>query len=262
MPLLFGIDEIDLKRGEGDWQNIQPVVRKAFGAMFETISRQQAQITEMNSTIASLRQEVLQRPNYKEFESKFNDFRARLPEPVSRTEMATVQGIVREIKSDLEKKATLRYVDDAIRRKPDRYDFSSAQHSSEAMSRLSSEIADMKIHIAEIMQNTASQKNDGINISNREELGRVNDKIDDLFKLVSERPDFRQLSDKLQFKVKMNNHYLNVKLNSEKYHFIQANISEIDNRLKEIGDSAAAEYITVSIKVLMLSFQLNFNLVR
>ena len=201
MPLLFGIDETDLKRGEGDWQNIQPVVRKAFSAMLETITRQQVHITEMNSIIGALRQEVLQRPNYKEFESKFNDFRARLPEPVSRTEMATVQGIVREIKSDLEKKATLRYVDDAIRRRPERYDFSTVQHSSDAISRLTADVADIKINIAEMIQKSISQKNDGVNFDNKQELERVNYKIDELFRLVSERPDYRQLSDKLEYKV-------------------------------------------------------------
>ena len=48
MHQFIGIDVDDMSRGQGEWKNMQEVIRRSFRAVFEHMSNQQDQIKELN----------------------------------------------------------------------------------------------------------------------------------------------------------------------------------------------------------------------
>lgn len=49
----IGIDMNDLARGQGEWQNMQDVIRRSFRSVFDHMSQQQDQIRQLNEVRGS-----------------------------------------------------------------------------------------------------------------------------------------------------------------------------------------------------------------
>jgi hypothetical protein len=48
MTSIIGVDLASLSRGEGEWRNLQEIIRKSFFASFQQIERQQEQINQVH----------------------------------------------------------------------------------------------------------------------------------------------------------------------------------------------------------------------
>lgn len=118
----------DLERGEGEWRNMQPVVRGAFRQLLDTSAKQQAQIQDLCEICLSLRAQLAARPTHDEVREIVEDAQRR-----TRAQAAAQGGArggaperhvlsvqLQELKAELQRKASVQYVDDCQRRKLDR----------------------------------------------------------------------------------------------------------------------------------------------
>jgi chromosome segregation ATPase len=210
----FGVEETDLRRGEGDWTHIQPVVRRSFAALFEVVARQQSQILELQQANANLRREIAMKPDRLDFERMLNDFKVLSgPEPASRHDIASMHTMLLELRSGLERKASMKYVDEALRRKVDRIELSAKPSASVAdMHRIQGELGEIKAALT----SSNAQFLDKVSKISNEEIGAVKSTIKDLYEKIGQCPDFSRLDERLRLK---------------------ANTSEMDDRIRNIAQS-------------------------
>ena len=202
----FGFDDTDLRRGEGEWMNMQPVLRRSLGVIFDVITKQQAKITELESTVGNLKKELSHKTDRKDVERMLGDFRLRLPESASAGEVLLLRGAMTELKADLERKATVRYVDDALRRKINKADLpvKPAQQSVD-YSRFTTELDQLR---QQVEQQRVTKSDDSNNESKadwyshcRNNLERIEDKTTELYRMILERPDHDAVAAQLSSKV-------------------------------------------------------------
>ena len=62
----MSFDYSDLMRGEGEWRNMQDVIRRAFKHSFEKIEQQQEQINQLVSTVTVLKSQIAAKPTSQE----------------------------------------------------------------------------------------------------------------------------------------------------------------------------------------------------
>lgn len=129
---LHHIDLRDLTRGEGEWRNMQEVIRRTFRVLFEQIHSQQLQITSLVESIANLKKESYRKVNSVDL-SRIIDSKMTQSGRSSGTAVDDCQTLriqMTELRSALEKKASVRYVDDLLQRKVNKTDllFTQPQH--------------------------------------------------------------------------------------------------------------------------------------
>jgi hypothetical protein len=202
----FGFDDTDLRRGEGEWLNMQPVLRKSLGVIFDVITRQQAKITELESTVGNLKRELQHKTDRKDVERILGDFRLRLPESASAGEVLLLRGAMAELKADLERKATVRYVDEALRRKKSNADVAvKAAQPGVDYSKLSAELDSLKQQVEQQRTDKYEDTNNDPRAdwysSCRENLERIEDKTTELYRMILERPDNNAVAALLSSKV-------------------------------------------------------------
>jgi hypothetical protein len=116
------LDFTDLIRGEGDWMNMQEIVRKTFKICFDQIQKQNEQITKLAGNYASLKVKLSSRPDFDEI-TKMMECKQKKPiKIVSHDDLERISHVVVNIRADLERKASINYVDDSLRRKVDKSD--------------------------------------------------------------------------------------------------------------------------------------------
>lgn len=188
---LFGIDEIDLKRGEGDWTNMQPVVRKSFAAIFDVIEKQQQQIAELKDTVSKLKREVDKKPNQSDISRQITDARTLTPDVMRKSDLMAVHALLVDVKADVERKASVRYVDDSCRRKIDKSDVSMRPllQNAEHISKLSVDLAMLKQHVDKYDQIPAQLSEIKAKAASKDDVKNVLSRIDSLSATVAERPD-------------------------------------------------------------------------
>jgi len=113
----------DLIRGEGDWTNMQSVVRSSFKELFDHSEKQQQQIQDLLEIAINLKSQLALRPSQEELQRIVEDkVRQLLPRSVSKDKHESLAANVAALRSELERKATVAYVDDSLRRKLDKSD--------------------------------------------------------------------------------------------------------------------------------------------
>ncbi len=126
----LGIDMTDMVRGEGDWRNMQDIVRNSFRLSFEHLDKQQEAFHSMMGVVHGLRDHISDKMG----ESEVKALLAQLaPSDVTFTKRAdfeALQATVAELRADVARKATTKYVDDSMRRKLDRYLLTLNLHTS------------------------------------------------------------------------------------------------------------------------------------
>jgi Arc/MetJ-type ribon-helix-helix transcriptional regulator len=127
--LLSGIDLIDLTRGEGEWRNMQDIIRRSFRLLFEQFERQQTQMNELTDSFTLLKKEQNKKMNSTEINSLIDSKMVSYARAASLDDMNTLRGQVTEIRSNLERKATIRYVDESLQRKANKSDLLLQHHS-------------------------------------------------------------------------------------------------------------------------------------
>lgn len=214
----FGVEEADLRRGEGEWTHIQPVVRKSFAALFEVVARQQTQILELQQANTNLRREIAMKPDRVDFERMLSDFKVLSgPEPASRHDISSMHTMLLEVRSSLERKASMKYVDEALRRKVDRIEL--AAKPSAALSdlhRIQNELGEIKAN----MSSSNTQILEKVAKISTEEISAVKSNIKDLSDRIGQCPDYSRLEERLRQK---------------------ANASETDDRIRTVARSLLEE---------------------
>ena len=126
-----GVDLISMMRGDGEWRNMQEVIRKTFHASFSQIERQQEQITQLVQTTHELRRALAGKLSQEEVDSLIqNKDKKAKAKYVQRSEFDEVKTHVANIAVDLERRAMIRYVDESLKRKIDKTDVILRQNTS------------------------------------------------------------------------------------------------------------------------------------
>jgi hypothetical protein len=125
---LRSIDLRDLSRGEGEWRNMQEVIRRTFRCLFEQIHHQQLQITTLSDSITTIKKESHKKANSSEISGIIDSKMAQYVRSASVDDLNSLRTQIAEIRSNLEKKANIRYVDDSLQRKANKTDLLFPHH--------------------------------------------------------------------------------------------------------------------------------------
>ena len=120
---MLALKTFDMTRGEGEWKNMQPIVRSSFKQMFEQFEKQQQQIQDLLEIGVNLKGQLALRPTQEDLQRMVEDkVRKLLPRSVTMDRHESLILSVSELRADLERKASMQYVDDSLRRKIDKGD--------------------------------------------------------------------------------------------------------------------------------------------
>jgi hypothetical protein len=193
---LFCVDEIDLARGEGDWANMQAVVRKSFAALFNVVEKQQQQITDLTETVSKLKREIEKKPDRGEMNTQIKqnitDARGVLaPDVLRRGDLTAVHSLLVDVKADVERKASIRYVDDACRRKIDKSDVTMRPllQNTEHISKLAVDISQLRQSVERYDQIPGQITEIKAKAASKDDVKNLLSRIDHLAVTISERPD-------------------------------------------------------------------------
>lgn len=189
-------------RGEGEWRNMQEVIRKTFKITFLQLERQQEQIEKLMGVTSTLREALSTKMTEKEVELLLAT-RLRDTKKGPKEDMAIMMHQLSEIKAEVERKASLRYVDDSLRRKVDKSDvlvrtsqsIQTSQAASNAFAGFNAEVTKLSGEVGSLrgkfdgMEKLLADQNDRIRSSatTGDMLG-VQNQLNQLYKAVQECP--------------------------------------------------------------------------
>jgi hypothetical protein len=127
---LHSIDLRDLTRGEGEWRNMQEVIRRTFRSLFEQIHHQQLQITTLSDSITTLKKDSHKKVNSSDISGIIDSKMAQYVRSASVDDLNGLRTQLTELRSNVEKKANIRYVDDLLQRKANKTDLLFPTHHS------------------------------------------------------------------------------------------------------------------------------------
>lgn len=117
------IRHMDMVRGEGDWRNMQPIVRSSFKSLYDQSSNQQKQIADLLEIAVNLKAQLALRPSLEDVKRIIDDkVRHTMLKADSKSRQESTLESLNVMRADLERKATIQYVDDSLRRKIDKGD--------------------------------------------------------------------------------------------------------------------------------------------
>lgn len=120
---MLALKTFDMTRGEGEWKNMQPIVRSSFKQMFEQFEKQQQQIQDLLEIAVNLKGQLALRPTLEDLQRTVEDkMRKLLPRSVTKDRHESLILSVSELRAELERKASMQYVDESLRRKIDKGD--------------------------------------------------------------------------------------------------------------------------------------------
>lgn len=120
---LGNFDLTDLIRGEGDWRNMQDVVRRTFRMCLETQQKQTDKIAYLSSQVMALKEEVSRRPSWEEVERLVESkLLAKQPRVAGGNGMEDIRMEITHIKANLESKVSMRTLENLLSKKVDRSD--------------------------------------------------------------------------------------------------------------------------------------------
>ncbi len=144
--------------------NMQEIVRRTFKTCFEQIQRQNEQITKLAGSNASLKVDLSSRPDFEEITKMIESKQKKqVNKIVSRDELERISHVVVNMRADLERKASISYVDDSLRRKVDKSDIlvhnlskmTATQYAGD-IGALHSDIENMKLRVDSKTQMTTN----------------------------------------------------------------------------------------------------------
>jgi len=192
------IDLTNLLRGEGEWKNMQEIIRRTFKQCFDTIEKQNEQVVHLVGQVASLKKtmskDILSRS---EIESLI-DIKVEKMIPTSKRyiQRHEYDGIVEKVvnmKSDMERKASIRYVDDSLRSKMDKSDalvknislLSSSKYASQLTS-MFSDLSETKMTMESLIKMTTDLSRDvNDHVVDRNNFHAAKNQIDTIYRSLS-----------------------------------------------------------------------------
>lgn len=112
----------DLIRGEGEWRNMQDIIRRTFRQSFEKIGQQQDQISQLIASVSSLKSQLAAKPTNQEIDDMILSKIRTSPKHITRDEIDDIRLQLANVRADMQRKSSIRYVDDSLRRKLDKTD--------------------------------------------------------------------------------------------------------------------------------------------
>lgn len=224
------IDITNMMRGEGEWKNMQEIVRRTLKICFDQMEKQGDQIALLTGQVASLKTQIVHKANRDELSSvnKLN-LAAQLPKSTSRefathAELDKLKDQVIHIQNDVERKASVRYVDESLRRKVDRSDllvknlatFSAAQYSSQ-LTQMFQELTETKAAVESLSHTTSDMQR---NLQGVEDVHVVKHQMEAIYRSMGDYFTKNHIKALLDQKVRM----LQLLPICPKYDFISINI--------------------------------------
>lgn len=123
----IGVDFTDLIRGEGDWRNMQDVVRRTFRQCLETQKQQSEKIAYVTAQLMATKEELNRRPTWEDIE-RLVETKMMMKTSRGGVPSAVTGGIedlrleVANVKASLETKVNMRTLENILSKKVDRSD--------------------------------------------------------------------------------------------------------------------------------------------
>ena len=197
-------DLTDLVRGEGEWRNMQEVIRKTFRMTFMQMEKQQEQIDSLLKTTHTLKEAL----STKMSEKEVNQLIANQDVAAKKThqdELTFMNHQLTSMKVDLERKASARYVDESLRRKVDKTDIlmktssqltslSTTQGQISEITRISGEVGKLSMKM-EMVEKTIKDSNDMMkNVTSSSETVGIQNQLNQVYSLLQECPKREEMA--------------------------------------------------------------------
>jgi hypothetical protein len=205
-----GLDLCDLIHGEGEWKNMQDVIRRSFLLSFDQIQKQQEQISKLVDVVTNLRSQLSKKPCRDDIQTMIDTSISNMKSHryAKTSEIDEMKTKIIDFQTDLERKASIRYVDDSVKRKLDKTDnslrvlssFSGTQFNAE-MTKFASELGDFRAR-TEILGINVHEIGHELRCTAKEiDVRSMQAQIEDLFAMVNECPTKSQLNPIMSNKV-------------------------------------------------------------
>jgi uncharacterized protein YukE len=192
------VDLTNMMRGEGEWKNMQEVVRRTLKICFDQLERQGEQVAYLAGQVASLKTQLASKPNRDEIGS-LNHANAAKPslvatapskDHVTRTEFDRLKERIAHLQTDIERKASVRYVDECLQRKVDKSDvliknlatFSAAQYASQ-LTQLYQDVTDTKASVESLSRATTDMQR---NMQGAEEFHVIKNQVEAIYRSMAD----------------------------------------------------------------------------
>lgn len=193
------IDLTNMMRGEGEWKNMQEIVRRTLKICFEQMDKQSEQIASLVGQVGSLKSQLSNKVNRDEVDliikahmKTINSTNAVAPSKthVTKAEYDKLKEQLIQVRNDIERKASIRYVDECMHRKIDRSDllvknlqtFSAAQYSSQ-LTQLFQDLTDTKAQVDSISRATSDMQKD---MQGAQDLHVVKNQMEAIYRSMSD----------------------------------------------------------------------------
>lgn len=197
--VIGSIDLTNLIRGEGEWKNMQEIIRRTFKQCFDTIEKQSEQIVHLVGQVASLKKHMSKEVmSHSEIESMIEiKVEKMIPTSKRYIQRHEYDGLVEKVinmRSDLERKASMRYVDDNLRSKMDKSDdalvknisiLSNSKYASQLTS-IFSDLSETKMTVESLVKMTTDLSRDvNDHVVDRNNFHIAKNQIDTIYRSLS-----------------------------------------------------------------------------
>ena len=166
----------DLALGQGEWRNMQQVIRKTFKLCIEKQHEQSQQIVNLSAQVNKMREELSQRPTWADVENmvtlranhdkhlaSYRSKQAGATSPSSSSHVQEVEELklqVAQLRSECERRVTIQSLQNSLQRKADRSDLQALRESTSKVVDAPQDMSKLKLDIAEVrseMENLQDQ---------------------------------------------------------------------------------------------------------
>lgn len=199
--MFAGVDLIDLSRGEGEWRNLQEIVRKALRVSFESAQKQQETINRLEIAVASLKNELSEKATMEDVKIAIDTKLSAQGRYASASETAVLKAQLANIKSDVDRKATIRYVDESLKRKLNKSDAAIPHQSDIPIDSCLQDILAMKTKLLTLERSMQGLNAHMEKFATKNEMSALSRSIQDICDMSSGKADRVEIQSLLSMKV-------------------------------------------------------------
>lgn len=189
---LARIDLTDLIRGDGEWRNMQEIIRRTFRVSLESQQRANEKISQLSNQVVNLVEELARKPSWEDIERLVESkllSQQRKPGFSNSREIEELRTEVTHVKANLETKVNMRTVDTLLSKKVDRTDIAmrnlgdlTASSNAKELKALSEGMMDLqsRLHVIETETHKWTSEHD-LSAQKRDVLV-MRSQIDNLFR--------------------------------------------------------------------------------
>jgi hypothetical protein len=152
------MDLRNLMHGEGEWKNMQDIIRLTFKSVFEKIGHQEQEILKMNDVLKENKLSILRKVDNEEINKIVDKKIKHNLKHMNTDDIDELKSDFSSMKLALERKANIQYVDESLRNKANKSDNMINKLSLVGSNKLMDEINNLKLGIME-----TGIKNEAIN---------------------------------------------------------------------------------------------------